>query len=83
MIVVSTRDFRANQTKYLEMAKNGIDVILRSRSGSFKITPITEGNTLSSKSEMAIQLHHALKEVADAREGKINLRTAEELLNDL
>ncbi|MGL5958433.1 MAG: prevent-host-death family protein [Phocaeicola sp.] len=79
---VSTRDFRTNQTKYLEIVKNGIDVILRARSGSFKISPITENDTLSSKSEMVDQLRNALKEVVDAKEGKINLKTAEELLSE-
>ncbi|MGL4518854.1 MAG: prevent-host-death family protein [Phocaeicola sp.] len=83
MVVVSTRDFRTNQTKYLEMVKNGVDVILRARGGSFKITPISENDTLSSKSEMVNQLRNALKEVADAKKGKINLKTAEELLSEL
>ena len=41
MIVISTREFRANQTKFLDMARNGEDVILKSRSsGSFKLIPV-------------------------------------------
>ena len=83
MIVVSTRDFRTNQTKYLDMVKNGIDIILRARTGSFKITPITEDDTLSSKNEIVNQLRSALKEVSDAKKGKLNLKTAEELLSKL
>lgn len=83
MIVVSTRDFRTNQTKYLDMVKNGIDIILRARIGSFKITPITEDDTLSSKNEIVNQLRNALKEVSDAKKGKLNLKTAEELLSEL
>ena len=43
MIVISTRDFRANQTKFLDMARQGEDVILKSRSsGSFRLTPVRE-----------------------------------------
>lgn len=42
MTIVSTRDFRANQTKYLGMAQQGHDVILRSRQGRFRLTPIEE-----------------------------------------
>ena len=42
MMIVSTRDFRANQTKYLGMAQQGHDVILRSRQGRFRLTPIEE-----------------------------------------
>ena len=40
MIVISTRDFRANQSKFMDMANNGEDVILKSRkNGSFKLVP--------------------------------------------
>ena len=45
MIVISTRDFRANQTKFLDLAKSGEDVILKSRSsGSFKLIPVEDEN---------------------------------------
>ena len=79
MMIVSTRDFRTNQTKYLNLAKSGEDVVLRSRTGSFKISPITHDDGISSKSK----LRHALQEVIDSRKGKVKLQTAEELLNEL
>ena len=31
MLVISTRDFRANQTKFLDMVNNGEDIVLKSR----------------------------------------------------
>ena len=31
MVIVSTRDFRTNQTKYLNLAKAGEHVVLKSR----------------------------------------------------
>ena len=40
MTIVSTRDFRANQSKFLGMALRGEDVILRSRQGSVRLTPV-------------------------------------------
>lgn len=83
MMIVSTRDFRTNQTKYLNLAKSGEDVVLRSRTGSFKISPITQDDGISSKAEFKSQLRHALQEVIDSRKGKIKLQTAEELLNEL
>jgi antitoxin (DNA-binding transcriptional repressor) of toxin-antitoxin stability system len=47
MIVISMREFRANQGKYLDMVKNGTELILKSReSGSFALTPITENHTV-------------------------------------
>ncbi len=53
MIVISTREFRANQTKFLDMARNGEDVILKSRSsGSFKLIPVETQDTIVSKRDL-------------------------------
>lgn len=83
MMVVSTRDFRTNQTKYLSMAKEGVDVILRSRAGNFKISPISDEDTVVNKSDLEAKFRHALQEVIDAKKGKIQLQSAEDLLNEL
>ena len=82
-MVVSTRDFRTNKTKYLSMAKEGVDVILRSRAGNFKISPINDEDTVVNKSDLEAKLRHALQEVIDAKKGKIQLQSAEDLLNEL
>ena len=50
MLVVSTREFRAKQSKYLEMANNGTELVLKSRKkGSFALTPITQLHTILDK----------------------------------
>lgn len=50
MLVISTRDFRANQSKFMDMANSGEDIILKSRkNGSFKLVPVSEHDTLISK----------------------------------
>ena len=50
MIIISTRDFRANQSKFMDMANNGEDIILKSRkNGSFKLVPVSESDMLISK----------------------------------
>jgi antitoxin (DNA-binding transcriptional repressor) of toxin-antitoxin stability system len=47
MLVVSTREFRARQSKYLEMVNNGTELVLKSREkGSFALTPITQSHTI-------------------------------------
>ena len=53
MLVVSTRDFRTNQTKYLKKANAGEHVILKSRTGSFKIVPISSDDIVSNKRDLA------------------------------
>jgi antitoxin (DNA-binding transcriptional repressor) of toxin-antitoxin stability system len=50
MLVVSTREFRAKQSKYLEMANNGAELVLKSREqGSFALTPITQFHAILDK----------------------------------
>ncbi len=50
MLVISMREFRAKQSKYLGLVKNGEEVILTSReNGSFTLTPVTELTTLIPK----------------------------------
>ena len=84
MIVISTRDFRANQTKFLDMARNGEDVILKSRSsGSFKLTPIEAEDTVVSKRDLTEELRLALQQVKDHMEGKIKLKTLDEVIDEL
>lgn len=39
-MIVTSRDFRANQSKYIGYAHSGEDVILKSRAGSVRLTPV-------------------------------------------
>lgn len=82
MMVISTREFRANQTKFLDMAREGEDVILKSRSlGSFKLTPIKEKK--EKVRDITDDLVAALRQVKDHMDGKIKLKTAESLIDEL
>ena len=78
MLVISTREFREKQGKYLKMVAKGEDVVLKSRNeGSFKLTPVTEDDTLMSKEEFFAKIDKALDE---ARQGKgIKITSKEEL----
>lgn len=82
MIVISTRDFRANQTKFLNMARNGEDIILKSRNlGSFRLTPVKE--KAEEKRDLTEELVAALRQVRDHLDGKIELKTAESLIDEI
>jgi len=67
MTVVSIRDFRENQSKYLGLAAGGESVILTSRTGSFKIVPITEDDSLISKKEFFARIDEARKSIAEGK----------------
>ena len=46
MVVVSSREFRANQRKYFDLALTN-DVVITSRShGSYRLVPVRESDTL-------------------------------------
>lgn len=84
MIVISTRDFRANQSKFLEMANNGEDIVLKSREkGSFKLVPVREEEVILGKRDIMAELKGALQQVKDHMDGKIVLKSADSLLDEL
>jgi len=77
MLVISSREFRANQGKYLSLAAEGKDILLKSREkGSFKIVPVTDDDTLISKEEYFAMLDRGIQNM---KEGKGKQYTLEEL----
>ncbi len=83
MVVVSTRDFRVNQTKYLNMAKAGEHVVLKSRTGSFRIYPEENSPVTDAPRDLLTELKNALTEVKEAIEGRRTLLSADSLADEL
>ena len=84
MIVTSTREFRGNQTRYLDLANRGETVILRSgRKGSFKLVPIETKPASKPKRDLTAELCAALREVKEHIEGKRELKSLDDLLDEL
>ncbi|MBQ6751423.1 MAG: prevent-host-death family protein [Bacteroidaceae bacterium] len=82
MTIVSTRDFRSNQTKYLGMVKRGERVILRSRMGSFHLTPVVE--EAEPKRDITAEVCNALKDWRAYLDGdKTKMHSWEELMDEL
>lgn len=77
MQVVTAREFRANQGKFLNAAKRGQSVLLTSRYGNFKITPVTEEDTLTTR------ICKGLREVKLMEEGKMPSKSARSFLDEL
>ena len=68
MLVISTREFREKQGVYLSMAKNGEDIVLKSReNGSFKLIPVTRDDTLMSKENFFAKIDRSRQQI---KEGK-------------
>ena len=72
MIVISIRDFRSNQCKYLELAAKGESVIITSRKGGFKIVPVSEDDILVSKKEFFERVDEARRQIAAGRGTKVS-----------
>ena len=77
MQVVSAREFRSNQGKFLNAAINGQSVLLTSRYGNFKIIPVSEEDSLTTR------ICKGLEQVKLMREGKIKDYSVEDALNEL
>lgn len=77
MEIVSAREFRANQTAVLNKALKGESVLLTSRVGTFKITPVSKEDNLTQR------IVEGLKEVRAIMDGKIKAKSAREFLNEL
>lgn len=82
MVIVSTRDFRSNQSHYLDMVNRGESVILRSRAGSFRITPVSE-NDIVEKRDLVTDLRNALMEVKEVLAGNKSLQSLDSLIEEL
>lgn len=68
MVVVSSRDFRANQRKYFDLARDN-DVVITSRShGSFRLVPISQDDTLIDKATLDAKIRQG---IADYEAGKV------------
>lgn len=83
MTVITGRQFRANQSKYIRMAHSGEKVILTSRAGSAELTPISDEDIKFHEYVNSEKFKDfAAKVVREYEEGKgITLRCAEDVDN--
>ncbi len=49
-MIVTGRDFKANPSRYIGLAHNGEDVILKSRAGSVRLIPVDTSETTGQES---------------------------------
>lgn len=74
MEVVTAREFRSNQGKFLIAAREGQSVLLTSRYGNFKITPVSSDDIIIER-----DLREAVNQVKDHVEGRIELPNAKDI----
>jgi len=68
MVVVSSREFRANQRKYFTLARTN-DVVITSRAhGSYRLVPVSADDTLIDATILEAKIR---KGIADYEAGKV------------
>ncbi len=79
MVVVSSREFRANQRKYFDLARTN-DVVIMSRSfGSYRLVPIKEEDLLIDRATLDAKIR---KGIAEYEEGKVARMNEGESMDD-
>lgn len=77
MHVISLSKFRTNQTATLLRALQGESVLLTSRLGAFKLTPVTAEEKIVSR------ISEGMEEVKLIEAGKLPTKKAKDFLNEL
>lgn len=82
MVIVSSREFRDRQKRYLDKVDKGEEVLIRrGKNKSYRIVPVTEDEIFMNKNEFFAKIDEALKE---AEQGKVtSISSEEELTNFL
>lgn len=75
MEIVTAREFRSNQGKFLTAARLGKSVVLTSRYGNFKITPVTESDRI-----IESRLLSSMEEVKAHMDGRKELPNARDIV---
>jgi antitoxin (DNA-binding transcriptional repressor) of toxin-antitoxin stability system len=79
MLVVSSREFRDRQKSYLDKVDAGMEILIqRGQSKSYKITPVTNDDTLMSKEVFFAKIDQAVKDIEDGK--GIVIESREELM---
>jgi len=77
MLIISTREFRDKQKSYLDKIDEGVEILIRrAKNKSYKITPVTEDDTLMSKEEYYAMLEEGFQSI---KEGKGKEYTLEDI----
>ena len=64
MVIVSSREFRANQRKYLDLARSN-DVVITSRShGSYRLVPVADEDVVINAAALDAKIRRGLEEYA-------------------
>lgn len=62
MVVVSSREFRANQKKYFDLAQSNLVVIKSRNHGSYKLIPVEDSDFIINETELLAKINRGIAE---------------------
>ena len=67
MVVVSSREFRANQKKYFDLAQSKLVIIKSRNHGSYKLVPVEDSDFIISDAELLAKINRGIAEFEQGR----------------
>ena len=79
MVVVSSREFRANQRKYFDLAKHNTVVITSRSHGNYKLVPLSESDVIIDEETLQAKINRG---IAEYEQGKATAIAEGESMED-
>jgi len=72
MVVVSSREFRANQKKYFDLAKNNDVVITSRKHGNYRLVPMSESDMIINEELLKAKIKRGIAEYEQGKAESIS-----------
>ncbi len=72
MVIVSSREFRANQRKYFDLARTNDVVIISRTHGSYRLVPVMEDDTVIDQATLDAKIRKGISEYESGRVTRMN-----------
>lgn len=79
MVFVSSREFRANQRKYFDLAKSNTVVITSRSHGNYRLVPISDSDTIVDDAALQSKINRG---IAEYEQGKVTAIAEGESMQD-
>lgn len=81
MLVISSREFRDNQKKYMDLADNNQQVIIqRGKGKAYALTPVSEKDRYFMDPEVMAEIREGIEQYRAGKTTKVNKTDLDQLL---
>lgn len=81
MLVISSREFRDNQKKYMDLADNNQQVIIqRGKGKAYALTPVSEKDRYFMDPEVVAEIREGIEQYRAGKTTKVNKADLDKLL---